>query len=84
MTIFGQLQQEEKMWGKSRTIFFLLKKINDFFFKNHYQQLPWEERQVQDVKLEKKNIQKQRYGHLWAVAPRGDNVGGKLGPFYSY
>ena len=51
------------------------KKINDFFFKNGYQQLLWEKRQVQNVKLQKKNIQKQRYGHLWAVAGRGDNVG---------
>jgi len=84
MAIFGQLHQEENLWGKSGTICFLLKKISDFFFKNHYQQLLWEERQLQNVKLEKKNIQKQRYGHLWAVAPRGENVGGNLGPFVSY
>ena len=32
----------------------LLKKVNDFFFKNHYKQLLWEQRQVQNVKLEKK------------------------------
>ena len=51
---FGSCTKRRKYGGKSRTIFFLLKKINDFFFKNQYQQLLWEERQVQNVKLEKR------------------------------
>ena len=74
IAIFGQLQQDGNLWWKSRTIFFVLKKINDFCFKNHYEQLLWEERQVYNVKLKKKIVQKLRYRHLGAVAARREFV----------
>ena len=35
-----------------------------------------------ECEIRKKNIQKQRYGHLWAVAGRGENVEGNLSVFF--